>query len=250
MRSHPMKASSCAKFLALGIAGATACSQGLTDSASRHSRVVLDVRSIVGGDFLTVVDTAHLTIFSGGDEVTLTQLLGPGDDETTFDVTVNAGTVRFSVDIISNNGTPVYRGETSATIDADGFAVSIIPQPINPVMMVLPRRPTFDTTTVQFGNSLLRQYTATLRVRNPGLATLTWRVDSLVALPQGASISCSAPSEDASCLESLPWAAAKDETIFVTFSLPFTPGTPPPQLPTQGIRFVSNVGSFTIPTVP
>ena len=246
MRSNPMKASGWARFLALGVAGVAACGQGLTDSASRHSRVVLDIRSILGtvldGDFLSVADTVHLTIASGGKELTLTRILGPGDDETTFDVTVDAGTARFSVDVISNNGTPLYRGETSATIDADGFAVSITPQAINPVMVITPRRPAFILTD----NGQIRNFTATVRVRNAGLDTLRWRVDSQVQLPPGVSVFCFIPSFEANCLNEQVWTGQTNVDILVGYSTPTATGS----LPTQGIRFVSNVGSATLPTVP
>jgi hypothetical protein len=246
-----MKASRLTKLLALGAAGVAACGQGLTDSASRHSRVVLDVRSLLGavldGDFRSVVDTAHLTIASGGEERTLTQVLGPGDDETTFDVTVDAGTARFSVDVISNNGTPLYRGETSATIEADGFAVSITPQAINPVMVVLPRRATFDTTTFTSGNAVLRVYGAIVRVRNPGLDTLKWRVDSLVPRPPGVAFSCSVlPSQDDNCLHQLDWTARTEADILLTFTMLSSVVFQPP----QSIRFLSNVGTITAATVP
>ena len=55
MRSNPMKASSWATLLVLGAAGVTACGQGLTDSASRHSRVVLSVRSLLGAVILLAI---------------------------------------------------------------------------------------------------------------------------------------------------------------------------------------------------
>jgi hypothetical protein len=250
MRSNSTKASRWAMLLALSAAGVAACSQGLTDSASRHSRVVLNVRSllgaVIGGDFLTVADTAHLTIASAGAERTLTQLLGPGDDETTFDVTVEEGTARFSVDVISSNGTPLYQGETSATIDADGFAVSITPQAINPVMVVFPRRPTFDTTTIQFDSFFLREFDAVVRVRNAGLDTLRWRVDSLVQLPAGVAVFCFIPSFEEDCRTEQLWVGPTNVDVHVGFRTPTTTVL----LPTQGIRFVSNVGTATLPTVP
>ena len=246
MRSNRMKASSWATLLVLGAAGVTACGQGLTDSASRHSRVVLNVRSllgaVIGGDFLSVVDTAHLTIASGGEELTLTQLLGPGDDETTFDVTVEEGAARFSVDVISNTGRPLYRGETSTTIAEDDFAVSITPAAINPVMVVTPRRPTFVES-----NNDGRFFTAIVRVRSAGLDSLRWRVIYPGQLPTGFTFSCFIPSLSFfNCLNEIGWSLARsDLDIILTFGAPQTG-----PIPSQGVRFVSNVGNVTIPTVP
>lgn len=238
-------------FLALCTAGATACGLGLTDSGGRHSRVVLSVRSllgeVLGGDFVSVADTARLTIVSGDTQQTLTQLLGQGDDETTFDVTVDAGPATFSIGVISSNGSPLYQGQTNTTIEGDGFTVAITPQAINAVMVVTPRRPPFTIQDIQFGNGFVRQFTATLLVRNPGSSSLNWRVDSLVTLPPGVTIACRLPTFDGiSCLQTRAWTPAMSEPAQVIFTTPA--GTPAP--PTQGIRFVSNVGTATVLTVP
>ncbi len=245
MRTNPMKASKWAKLLVLGAAGVMACGHGPTDSANRHSRVVLSVRSLLGavidGNFLSVVDTAHLTITSAGEERTLTQLLGPGDDETTFDVTVEEGAARFSVEVISNIGIPLYRGETSTTIASDGFAVSITPAAVNPVMVVTPRRPTFVES-----NNDGRFFTATVRVRSAGLDSLRWRVIYPGQLPTGVTFFCFIPSLQFNCQNEIAWSLARsDLDIILTFAVP-----PTGPIPSQGVRFISNVGNITIPTVP
>jgi len=234
-------------LLALGALGAVACGPGITDSANRHSRVVLAVHSlfgsVLGGDFASVLDTAHLTIASGGEEQTLTRVFGPGDSETTFDVTVKTGSATFSLDVMSNNGARLYQGETTGTIEGDGFEVSITPQAVNAVMVAIPGRATFVLTD----NGFNRFQTATLRVRNSGSTTLTWKMEAPSQLPSSVTVSCSVPSLDASCLDDNPWLPGTDETVIVQFSMPssFTFVLP------QSLRFVSTtVGSLTIPTAP
>lgn len=239
-----------AAFLGLWIVCATACGQGVADSGIRHSRVILDVRSLLAaplsGDFVTVADTARLTISSGGTQSTQTRVLGPGEFEMDFDVSVKSGPATFGVDVISTNGTRLYTGETSTTVDADGFAVTVTPHAVDAGMVVSPRAMTFsmsvDTIFVGNGFVIVRRFTAALRVRNPGSSVLTWRVDSLVTLPPGVTIFCDAPSEDDTCLHTLQWAPAKEAIVFVGFSMPTTATAPP----AQSILFVSNVGS-TVP---
>lgn len=244
MPSNPTKGSSCTGYLALGVAGVvglTACNLGVTDSTSLHSRVVLDVRSIVGaqlaGDFLSVVDSAHLTIASSGNALTLTRLLGPGASEATFNITVQPGSVRFTLDVISNNGMAVYRADTTITIDGD-FALDLTARAVNPVMVVYPAHAAY--TLVE--SESFRTYSTTLRVRNSGLDSLHWRVDSLVPRPQGVSYFCSVlPSQDDNCLNELAWSAGSDAAILVTFTMPDTVLFQPP----QSLTFISQVGSFT-----
>ena len=235
-----------AEFLGLWIVGATACGQGVTDSGIRHSRVVLDVRSLLAaplsGDFVTVADTARLTISSGGTQTTQTRVLGPGEFETDFDVSVKSGAVTFGIDVISDSGTLLYTGETSATIDADGFAVTIIPQAVHAVMVVLPGRPIFKDTVFTTGSAVFRISTDTLRVRNAGPDTLRWRVEAPALLPQGVSFSCAVlPGQDDNCLQELPWAPGRESAILLTF---IRPNGTVFQIP-QSIKFLSNVGSAT-----
>ncbi len=201
MRTYPVR--SVGFLLALGALGALACDQGMTDSA-QHSRVVLDLRpvlGVLGGDFVSVLDTARLTITSDGQQQTMTSLFGTGDSETTFDVSLKSGPATFIFDAISTNGTPLYRGQATSTIDGDGFAVTITPQADTAVMVVYPRRPTFDTITVVYNDVDHPALRATLNVRNPGSATLNWHVASIPPLPTGfIAITCAVPSRQADCL--------------------------------------------------
>ena len=242
MQSHLTK--SAGFLLALGALGAVACGQGITDSGSRHSRVVLSVHSlfgaVLGGNFLSVLDTAHLTIASGGEEQTATRVFGPGDSETTFDVTVKTGSATFSLDVMSNNGTLLYEGETTSTIDGDGFAVNITPRPDTAVLVVYPT-PTF----IMSDNGDDTFFTYNMRVRNSGSAPLIWRVSS--TLPQGVIFVSCVTTLSVNCLVDNVWAPGRDDTISVTFTKPGTFNVTPP---TDGIQFFSRVGNLTIPTAP
>jgi hypothetical protein len=242
-----MRSKSADLFLVLGAMGAVACGQRITDSANRHSRVVLDVRSlfgaVLGGDFVSVLDTAHLTIASGGEQQTLTQVFGPGDSETTFDVTVKTGSATFSLDVISNNGTLLYQGETTSPIDGDGFVVTITPQAVNPVMVVYPAHMTFTL----FDNGQILSLTDTLRLRNAGPTTLTWKMERPSQLDSLVTFSCSVPSLDASCLSDVQWTPGTDEDVIVQF---FMPSKTVSTLP-QSLKFLSTtVGSVSVATTP
>ena len=247
MRTYPVR--SVGFLLALGALGALACDQGMTDSA-QHSRVVLDLRpvlGVLGGDFVSVLDTARLTITSDGQQQTMTSLFGTGDSETTFDVSLKSGPATFIFDAISTNGTPLYRGQATSTIDGDGFAVTITPQADTAVMVVYPRRPTFDTITVVYNDVDHPALRATLNVRNPGSATLNWHVASIPPLPTGfIAITCAVPSRQADCLEDVTWTATTDEVILVTFIM----STSTTSLPAQNIGFFSDVGELTVVTAP
>jgi hypothetical protein len=236
MRPNPIKSSGL--LFALGIVGAAACSQNIMDSGSRSSRIVLDVSSILGGDFVSVLDTARLTISAGGEERTLTRRFGSGDSETSFEVSVKPGPATFGIEVVSDSGTALYRGETTATIDADGFVVDLIPVAVNPVMVVSPGHPAFKQTD----NGQVRTFTATVHVRSAGLDTLKWRVEARA----GVSVFCYIPNLEWNCLEETAWTAAWTSlNISVGFTMPIGGS-----LPTSGIRFLSNVGSALLPTVP
>lgn len=245
-----------AQFLfALGVIGALGCDQG-TAGPGAQSRVVLnpgELLGVLGGDFVSVLDTARLTITSDGQQETMTRLFGAGDSEVTFDVSLQSGPATFGLDVISNNGTRLYRGEAGTTISGSGFAVTITPQPDTAVMVVYPAHPILDTATTGPNDPPLRRlFGATLNVRNPGSAELTWRVDSLASLPAGSiGIMCQIPSEDfRNCLRNVTWPATRDAVIFVTFVMPNSVTS----LPAQGVRFVSDsiggIGSLTVVTAP
>ena len=230
-------------LLTLGMA-VLAC--GVTDSTGHPARVVLHVGAALNatqGDFLSVADRVQLVTTSSGASQTLTQTLVAGESETAFDVEVERGEVRFVATVLNGSGTSLYTGETTVQIDAPNFSVTIPVQPVSPVLVVLPAHPAFTSDTL-FGR---RFFSFTMAVRNPGLDSLQWRVDSLAPLPQDVTISCELPLRDGdNCLSQQAWEAEHTEPIRVVFSTPLTMITPP----ASGIPFVSNVGSLVVPTTP
>lgn len=219
---------------------------GVTDSTGRFARVVLHLGPVLNatqGDFLSVADRVQLVITSSGSSQTLTQALAAGESEAAFDVEVERGEVRFVATVLSGSGTPLYAGETTTQIDAPNFSVTIPVQPVSPVLVILPARPSFTSDT--FNGQ--RFFSFTMAVRNPGLDSLQWRVDSLALLPQDVMIRCQLPLRDGiSCLIQRAWEAEHTEPIRVVFSTPLTVTTPP----ASGIPFVSNVGNLAVPTAP
>jgi hypothetical protein len=204
---------------------------------------VLDFAAVLGGDFVSVLDTAKLSIRSGGKTETHLARFGSGDSEHSFDVNLKSGDATFTVDVVSTNGTLLYHGSTTQTIDQDGFVVAITPQAVDAVMIVSPRRAVFDTGSTLIGNTLYRTWTATMRIRNAGSANLTWRVDSMVTKPAPVIMGCT-DFNDHSCLTNLTRAPGPDLTIAVTFSLAIGFGLPTFTPPTT-LRFISSVGNVT-----
>jgi len=237
MPSNPLKLATL--LLLVGTLGIAACNP-LTESAGRPTRIVLAMGRLLAaqqaGDFLSVVDTARLTVTGGNGPRSQSLLVGPGESEAAFDVTVPSGSVRFTADVLSNSGVPVYRGDTTMTINGD-FTLDLNVHPVNPVMVVSPGHVTFIITD----NGQFRTVAATLRVRNPGVGTLMWRVDSTVARPAGVSFSCGVlPGEDDNCKTTLPWTAGRDAAIILRFGMPSSFSFLP-----SSLRFLSNVGSIT-----
>ena len=217
-----------------------------TDSRPGPVRVALHLGALAGaqqGDFTSVMDRAELAITDAVGTTQLSQPLDPGEFDPFFDVEVEEGQVTFATVVRNAAGTVLYQGETVTTVDADGFLVEIVPQPINPVMVAMPRRPAF----VLADNGQEKRWTYPMRLRNAGTDSLTWRVDSQVALPQGFRLTCRLPTFDGvSCLVNRRWAARQDEPIEVILFGPSTASSVPPNV---DIRFVSdNSGTFTVPT--
>ena len=227
--------------------------RGPTDSSTHAARLILDVGTLTGvqqGDFTSVAERVNLIItdpnLPEGENVLqrLSQTIAPDEPEAVFQVEVEDGEVAFVAEVLSNTAVPLYFGGTEPiTIDDDAFEVTIVPQAVNPVLVVIPRLPQFGMTD----NGETRTFTAFMRVRNPGLNGLVWRVDSLTPRPQGVQILCRLFQQDGiNCLIDRTWNTGQDEIVQVLFITPTGTGT----LPTEGIRFVSNVGQLTVPTTP
>ena len=230
---HPM---SIPALMACGILSAAACG-GVTEEGPAAQRIVLNLSRLVGGaaappDFVSVLDTARLRIAAGGTETSQAQPLGQSDSTVSFDVTVLSGSVRFRLDVSSNNQTPLYEADTTVTIDADNFAVRITPRAVNGVMVVWPRNPTYDTVRDPArGLVFLR---ARWLLRNAGTLPILWNID---AKASNGVVQCTVYPRQENCeipvtLNPAPLTAP--DTVEVTFTTPIRVA--------RIITFTSNVG--------
>jgi hypothetical protein len=165
---------------ALGAALAiSACGGEGTGPGPGVARLTLDLHALVAGgapivDPVSVLDSAKLTIRSASKENVQVIPLGLGDTSAVFDVSVDKGSVRFHLDILSTNQTLLYQADAATTIDQDGFAVSMTPAPVNPVMVIWPRTPPFGRD----GDLIIARWL----LRNAGPDSLAWHVDSTQGL--------------------------------------------------------------------
>jgi hypothetical protein len=232
---------SASSVLAVPVLFLGAC--GLLDQSSRVSmQVAIVLGSGVGlqpGDFTTVAERVDLSIASGDGEQALTRALGEGEFEASFDVTVDEGDATFAVDVVSNNGTLLFTGSTTAAIEADGFAVTVVPVAVNAVLLLAPRVAVFTRTQ----ESDSREFVARMTVHNRGSAALTWRADSLVPLPVGVRMDCVLPNTDGlRCTPDQTTAPGRSQDIDLFVDVPF--GIPQPASVT--LRLVSPVGTLPV----
>ncbi|WP_456425448.1 hypothetical protein [Rhodocaloribacter sp.] len=143
-----------------------------TLETTARSRIVLDVGSFRTGALrsrqpcLSTFDEIGLFVtMESGEEDFFLRTLAPGASSETFDVTVELGTVNFLVEIFSNTGATLYRGERSTEIVADGFSVSIPVTPVAPVLEVCPEMLTLSPEN---------RYSGTMEIFNKGIGTLAW----------------------------------------------------------------------------
>ena len=222
---------------ALMLLWVAACGGDITGSTTNGTRVVLDLRSLLGaqaqpGDFASVVASGTLTIASGGQQTTLTQALADNEPVVTFNVAVKSGAANFTMEVASNNQTVLYRGQASATIENDGFMVPITLQPVGAPVMVLARRVpvAFTSDSVQ------------VEVRNRGSATLTWFVDSLASQNVVSCHPHSVPTS--SCLG--PASSALTAGVVDTASIQFQIAAGQPRPTSRAVVFGSGVGTATV----
>lgn len=213
-----------------------------TSGPDEHvARLALSFRTATGTtllapDLLSVLGSARLTIASDKGTSTQSLTLGPSDTAAAFAISVPSGSVRFTVDVVSNNQTILFRGDTTATIDQDGFNVTVIPRAVAPFLVIGPRTPVVTVTD----NGQIRFYRATWALANVGTDTLQWRVDSLST--PGAT-SCVA--DDVNCFRTR--AALRQSARIV--QLFYTGALQPGPVVNRPITIQSNVGTITT-TVP
>ncbi len=141
-----------------------------------RSRIVFDAGSLHAealhprAPCLSTLDEIDLFVtMESGREVILSRALDPDASTETFDVTVEIGAVNFLVEIFSNNGATLYRGETLAEITADGFSVSISVTAVAPILEVCPEMLTLSREN---------RYSGTMEMFNKGIGSLAWTVSN------------------------------------------------------------------------
>jgi hypothetical protein len=235
-------------LMTCGVLSAAACG-GITEEGPGAQRLVFDLSRLVGGsaappDFVSVLATAGLRYGAGGTETSQVVPLGQSDSTVSFDVTVPSGSVRFRLDVLSNNQTPLYQADTTVTVDADNFAVRISPRAVNGVMVVWPRNPLYFQFTTATGRLTVTRWL----LRNAGNLPIQWRVDTVSS---DGVFQCTAYPRQENCKIPLtlnpststenPTTPTEPDTIEVVF-------TSPPAGPTRTITFTSNIGQASFAT--
>ena len=156
-------------FGAAACAGSVAPDNGALVGSVTLSRAASDVGAPITGSFRSVVDTVALTITVGGSLQSIGHRFAPGEASASLPVTLPAGVATFSAQVWSNNSTLLFTGDTTATIDHDGFSVDLPLAALTPVLVVFP-----DTAKLDSIRNGVRF--ASLRVRNSGNSILSWGV--------------------------------------------------------------------------
>jgi hypothetical protein len=225
--------------LVCGILGISAC-RGITDEGAAVQQIALDFRHLAGAgaappDFVSVLEAIRLRTSVNGVENVQTLPLGQSDSTAVFDVSVQDGSVRFIVDVFSNNQTTLYVADTTLAVDADNFAVQIIPRPVNGVLVVWPRTPQPFTTV----HDDLTRTAARWLIRNAGSSPLRWNVDSLAS---DGVLACRVFPQFESCTVPLLLApSAVPDTVEVVFD-------DVPAGVNRSITFISSVGDASFAT--
>jgi hypothetical protein len=193
--------------------------------------VAFDLRPLffsAGGErCVSVVDSLVLVVEDeGGARQTQGRALTPDDAVVTFFVEVEAGTVTFAAEVLSNNGAVLYAGTVSRAVEADGFSVEVPLSAVNAVLKACPARVPlpFDD-----GDDA---YAGTLAVINRGSLPATWAADFEGPTCDGAPCFALDPSSGTT---------APGDTTSATATA--SPATPPEPL---DVRITSAVGTLDV----
>lgn len=219
------------------IAGLAALVSCFDPSSSEHRttlRLSLDATGqggLLTNHLASVLGSARLTISSAKDTRTQTITLGSSDTSSTFDVTAPSGTVRFTAEVLSNNQTVLIRGDTSAQIDRDGFAITMRPIFVAPFLAIAPTNPAPTITD----NGQIKFYRVRWALANVGTDTLRWRIDSA-----GTPGATSCIFDDLDCFRDRSVARLSGGVVDLFYRAPSsTVG-----LATRSVLFRSNVGTI------
>jgi hypothetical protein len=163
-------------FCALVLGCATEPTGG---SGARRSTVSIDLsgaRRAGSPGRVSVASRIVLTVTpAAGDAQTLTAELKRGQFSADFEVAVPDGGVRFQVEVFNSDELLLFSGDTTQEIREDGFQVLVDLLARKPFLVVGPDSLARDTSTTNLG--LLA---TTLDVRNVGVDTLQWQLNSVV----------------------------------------------------------------------
>jgi len=146
-----------------------ACGSDITTGARvAEGSVRFEMQGLQGR--ASVVDSVILTVqpSAGGVQRQAVQLDGD-QSEVSFGIRVPPGSTRFGAEVLSNTGSLLFAGETTASIEADGFQVVVPVTARAPVMVVTP-----DTALMSWDGS----YYGGLSLHNAGIQSFRWEVDT------------------------------------------------------------------------
>ena len=164
---------------ALAAAALAGCSGGPGGDAPVVRHAVLDVRGLFGTAARPTCASVAATLRLGvtdadGRAQTLERTLTAADTVVRLPLRLAPGPATFALDVRSNLGVPLYARTTTATVERDGFAVTINPGPA--VTAVLKGCPSVLALTGRDG-----VYRDTLVLRNSGSVRTDVRVAAISA---------------------------------------------------------------------
>jgi hypothetical protein len=150
----------------------TACEltdQSLLHSGARKKTVIrINTQSLMNRaqqiKCHSVIDSISLRVTESNQQTqSFNRKITSGQQTLDFPLEVEAGQTDFLVDIYSNNGTLLYRGQRNQDIQEDGFRVNIPLLPVNAILAIC-----YDTLIVS------PEITDTFLVANQGINALQW----------------------------------------------------------------------------
>lgn len=143
--------------------------------------------AVVDPPFVSVIDSVSLSIepVGGGATAAYGAHVDRGKKLFPFTVELDRGTYTLSASVQSKNGSLLFAGQSTVSIDSDDFTVNFQLTPRAPVMVLAP-----DTTTTlqDDGKSVVARAT----IHNRGLDSLSWQLTSRPAVMATCPATCAA----------------------------------------------------------
>lgn len=154
----------------------------ITESASERRNVTItftraasNTPSMFPSPYVSVVDTVILTVTEGdtGPSITRRTRLARRDSIASFTLPLASGQWAFEAVVVSNNGTPIFSGNTTVDVAGTDVSVDLVVSPIAPILLAAP-----DSTTVTIDATGLAYALDTLYNVGPG--DLVWSIPDTV----------------------------------------------------------------------